>query len=324
MKKVASLLLTILLAGAGWLFSEKYDLEGLDQITLRPQASDRGRTGTDELPVARAGDSIRIASFNIQVFGQTKLGKPHVMEILAETVRRFDIVAIQEIRSRDQSLMPKFVEMINSTGRQYDFVIGELQGRTHSTEQYAYVYDLASIEIDRESVYSIEDPHDLLHRPPLVAGFRVRGPPADQAFTFTLINMHTDPDEAKEEVNVLADVFRAVRNDGRGEDDIILLGDLNVDDRNLGALGEVPGIMWLISGVPTNTRGTKLYDNILLHQQATAEFTGRAGVFDLMREFNLTMEQALEVSDHFPVWGEFSIYEAGRAGPVAARPELAR
>src|SRR5690606_17761294 len=137
-----------------------------------------------------------------------------------------------------------------------------------------------------------------LHRPPFVAPFRVRGPPADQAFTFTLINIHTDPDEVKQELNVLDDVYRAVRNDGRGEDDIILLGDLNVDDRNLGEMGEVPGITWLIAGVPTNTRGTKLYDNILIHRPSTTEFAGKAGVFDLMREFNLTMDQALEVSDH--------------------------
>ena len=55
--------------------------------------------------------------------------------------------------------------------------------------------------------------------------------------------------------------------------------------------------------------------------RATVEFTGRAGVFDFVREFNLTEQQALEVSDHFPIWAEFSSYEGGQPGRVANRQE---
>jgi hypothetical protein len=50
---------------------------------------------------------------------------------------------------------------------------------------------------------------------------------------------------------------------------------------------------------------------------ATQEFTGRGGVFDLIREYNLTVDEALEVSDHLPVWAEFSIYEGGQPGRFA-------
>lgn len=41
-----------------------------------------------------------------------------------------------------------------------------------------------------------------------------------------------------------------------------------------------------------------------------------------MREFNLSLDQALQVSDHLPVWAEFSVYEGGRAGSVATRGEM--
>jgi deoxyribonuclease-1-like protein len=133
------------------------------------------------------------------------------------------------------------------------------------------------------------------------------------------VNIHTDPDEVPQELGVLDDVFMAVRNDGRNEDDIILLGDLNADDRHLGELGQISGIMAVIAGMPTNTRGTAQYDNILFTEQATREFTGRGGVFDFMREYNLSMEQAVQVSDHLPVWAEFSIYEGGQTGRFAGR-----
>ena len=47
----------------------------------------------------------------------------------------------------------------------------------------------------------------------------------DQAFTFTLVNVHTDPDEVTDEIKVLDNVFYSVRDDGRNEDDIgYLLG----------------------------------------------------------------------------------------------------
>ena len=43
-------------------------------------------------------DSINIASFNIQIFGQSKASNQEVLDILVQIIRNFDVVAIQEIR----------------------------------------------------------------------------------------------------------------------------------------------------------------------------------------------------------------------------------
>jgi endonuclease/exonuclease/phosphatase family metal-dependent hydrolase len=324
-QRLIALVLAVAGAAGGWFFLQNFKFDGLDEISLRPRATSSGGETTISVPLAPGSDSdlVRIASFNIQVFGESKASKPHVMQVLAEIVRRFDVVAIQEIRAKNQQLLPEFVELVNSTGRHYDFEIGPRLGRTDSKEQYAFIFDAARIEIGRLEVYTVSDPDDLLHRPPLVAPFRVRGPPPEQAFTFTLINIHTDPDETDIELDALADVYLSVRNDGRGEDDIILLGDLNVDDQHLGRLGTISEIHAAIAGVPTNTLRKKQYDNIILHRRSTVEYVGRAGVFDIMREFNLTMEQAQDVSDHLPIWAEFTPREHGVAGPIAALPEPA-
>jgi len=265
-----------------------------------------------------SGDTIKVASFNIQVFGISKLGKPQVMDVLAQVVRRFDVVAIQEIRSKDTTVLPRFVELINADGRQYDYVIGPRLGRTSSKEQYAFIFDATRIEYDRDSIRTVDDPDDLLHREPMVTTFRVRGLPTGEAFTFTLVNIHTDPDETDTELDALDDVFASVQRNG--EDDVILLGDLNVDEYHLGELGMLPGITWAITGQMTNTRRTKAYDNIVFNRQATVEHTGICGVFDMMAEFGLSMDEALKVSDHMPVWAEFSVRESTLVGPVAARP----
>lgn len=271
---------------------------------------------------AQAGNTsgtIKIASFNIQVFGSSKLKKPKVMDVLAKVIRRFDVVAIQEIRSTDDNVMPKFVQMINADGSHYDFVIGPRLGRTNSKEQYAFTFNSDRLEVERSSMYTVPDPKDLLHREPLVARFKVRGQPTGQGFSFSLVNIHTDPDETKTELDALAPVFVSVQNNGSGEDDVILLGDLNVDDRHLGKLGQLPNIVAALTGVTSNTRKTKLYDNIVFDRRATAEYTGKWGVFDLMAEFGLTQQQALEISDHMPIWAEFSAVEATGARVVAAR-----
>jgi deoxyribonuclease-1-like protein len=335
-----SLAVLLLIFGvATWFVLQHYEFErdGFDRFTLTRRTVEPldhgsvsqvtntsplpGEVSTTAPPIHRAGNTIRIASFNIQVFGISKARKNHVMEILADIVRRFDVVAIQEVRAKDQNLLPEFVERINATGHNYEYVIGPRLGRSNSKEQYAFIFDAASIEVDRDAVYTVDDPDDLLHREPMVGWFRVRGPPENEAFTFKLINIHTDPDEKKQELDALDDVFQAVRNDGVNEDDVILLGDLNVDDRHLGQLGQLPGIAWMITNTPTNTRGNKLYDNIVYKPHSTTEFTGRAGVFDMMRAFNLTMDQALQVSDHQPIWAEFSIREGGATGPLATRPD---
>lgn len=320
-KRLVALLLLALAGGGVWQFLDKYRVEGLDRVTVRP----RGQSPRDEPslppPVERASGTIRVASFNIQVFGESKLNNPRVMSVLAEVVRQFDVVAVQEVRAKSQDVLPRFVELVNSTGRHYDYLIGPRLGRTSSKEQYAFVFDTASIETDRGATYTVDAPDEALHRRPLVGWFRVRGPAPEEAFTFTLINVHTDPDEVASELNVLDDVYRAVRDDGREEDDTILLGDLNADDQHLGQLGAVSDISPALANVATNTRGDKMYDNLIFLRTATKEFTGRAGVFDVIRQFNLTMDQALQVSDHMPVWAEFSVYEGGRPGRVASRRE---
>jgi hypothetical protein len=54
-----------------------------------------------------------------------------------------------------------------------------------------------------------------------------------------------------------------------------------------------------------------MLDQILHPRNATDESIGRAGVFDFLREFNLSIEEALEISDHLPVWADYSIREGG-------------
>ena len=316
MGKSTVLLFIAALAIGGWYLAKRYDIRGFDQIKLTRRDGDNQREAGLP-PAARSEGTIRVASFNIQAFGPSKADKPDVMEVIARTIRQFDVVAIQELRSPRPEVLQKLIERVNAGGGHYSLLVGPPVGRTQNKEQYVFIFDQATLEVDRGASYLVDDPDDLLHRPPLVGWFRVRGPAADKAFTFTLVNVHTDPDEAAQELNALDDVFYAVRDDGRGEDDLIMLGDFNADDQHMNDLGRISGVMAAISGTPTNTRQTHQYDNLVFQLPATSEYAGRSGVFDFMREYNLTLDQALEVSDHLPVWAEFSMHEGGGVPAVA-------
>ncbi len=277
-------------------------------------------------PPGEFGPTIKIASFNIEVFGTTKASKEPVMRALAAIVCQYEVVAIQEIRTQDDSFIPNFLRLVNSTGRHYAHQIGVRVGDSTQTEQFAYLYDTDRVYCSPTSVYTVGDPDNLLEREPFVASFSTKTNP-DVAFTFTLINVHTTPDPAsalRGELDALAEVYRVVRRTGVNEDDVIMLGDFNADDMHLGRLGQIPDMRPLIRGVFTNTRQNALYDNILVHGPSTSEYAGKSGVFDLVRQANLTQADAELVSDHFPVFAEFSIYERDYAGGIARRGGLAR
>jgi endonuclease/exonuclease/phosphatase family metal-dependent hydrolase len=264
--------------------------------------------------------TIRIASFNIQVFGTSKAAKPEVMRVLANVVRRFDIVAIQELRTTDDSVMESLLALVNAEGGGYRYLVGPRLGRTSSKEQYVFVYDATRVDVDPQSIVTVADPQDYLHREPSIARFQVRSNSTRPGFSFILANIHTDPDETRTELDALGDVFVSLQRNGWREDDVILLGDLNVSYQKLGRLGQLPNIAYTVHGEPTNTLGTESYDNIVFDRLATSEFTGAAGILSLQQQFGLSVERATDVSDHWPIWAEFDAHEHGALPSVAAQP----
>ncbi len=261
---------------------------------------------------ARTPQTILIASFNIQTFGKKKMEDAWVLERIVAVIRQFDVVAIQEVRAEDQTTIPRLVQFINSQGARYDYLIGPRLGRSVSKEQYAYIYDTSTVVSSTDAMYTIEDNADLLHREPLVARFVTRVPPNVRPFTFSIVNIHTDPDEVKLELPVMHTVLKGIREFeyvSAREDDVILLGDLNAAPHQFGTLGQIPGIYWTVDGEPTNTIRKSTWDNIIFDRGLTNEFTGRSGVLDLCDMFKIKTDQALLISDHLPIWAEFSSAE---------------
>jgi len=265
--------------------------------------------------------TFRIATFNLGGLDENKLNTLRISDVLVRLLPHFELIALEGLRGKNQGVLIRLVDQINAaTGRQYNFATCPTQQRDGIEHYSAFVFDRTALEVDRTMVHFVEDSMGRFRHKPLVGAFRVRGLDPAQAFTFTLVAVDTNPDQPAVELDLLADVYRRLLDDGRNEDDIIVLGDFQADDTHLGRLGKILGFTAAITNTPTTTRGTQLADNIIFNRRATSEFTGRAEVVDLMRELDLTMQQAQEISEHLPVWAEFSSYEGGQKGYVPTTP----
>jgi len=253
-------------------------------------------------------DTIKIASFNIQIFGQSKASKQEVMDILAQIIREFDIVAIQEIRDISGTAIIVLKDEVNADGRAYDVLVGPRVGRTSSKEQYAYMYDTQTIEALSNS-YTYDDVGDLFEREPFVAHFRVKS----AKFDFVLINIHTKPDDAAAEIGLLPDVITDVPSH-INEPDIICLGDFNADgsyfDENASiTVFPINQYNWLIDNSEDTTVAVSdnTYDRIVTTLSTNEDFTGIVEVYRFYQAYDFsspTLEPD-DVSDHYPIWAEF-------------------
>jgi len=256
---------------------------------------------------APAPDTLTIATFNIQVFGKKKAQKPEVMQVLAQTVARFDLVAIQEIRDKSGAAIIKLERMVDDLGNLYAVILSPRLGLKEPRESYAFIYRIDRVAPVGEPVlYQEPAGTDPFNREPFMVKFKcLKG-----KFDFVLINIHTDPDVATQEIRALKGVLAFAREKFPQEGDFIILGDLNADcdyyDRQ--QPNPIPGTTWLPEGHLDTTIANDepcAYDRIIITDPCKEDFTGEARVFRFDEEYGLTHEQAVKVSDHYPVWARF-------------------
>jgi len=278
-------------------------------------------------PAGKSEETMSIATFSIQNFDAAKGEDAGVLSVLASVISRVDIVAIQGV-SKDATAIGLLMENLKSAGGQFASQVSPPVGREGDMQCFAFIWDEARIQLSPGSVFVVQDPTDRMHFEPMVASFetRVGAVGGRSPFRFTLINAHANPSDVSvtsplNEMNVLDDVFQSVRQYGyqkTGEEDCILLGNLGVNTAGLGELGKIPNVVSVGGDCLTDTLQTRTLDHILIDQTTTREYTGRFGLVDLQRQFGITQEQALLVSDHLMLWAEFSVYEVPVYNGVAS------
>ena len=265
-----------------------------------------------EIPQLNRSEVARIATFNIKVFGKTKMGKPEVVTQLVDTVLQYDLVAIQEIKDIDETVPYDFLaELNNASGDFWNMSLSVRSGTQaddqSSQEQYAYYYNHSVFrEIGEGELYN-DSANDYFQREPYRAQFELLNASGNSSgFDFTLFTIHTKPASALAEIDALHEVIQSYQENDSTETDVILLGDLNADCSYATAqeLWESPlrqpQYNWLVNDIADTTVSSTdcAYDRIITLDDLNGRLVGSWGI-----DTSITNTS---VSDHYPVW--FDLY----------------
>jgi endonuclease/exonuclease/phosphatase family metal-dependent hydrolase len=238
-----------------------------------------------------AATEIQIATWNIRML-TSRSRTDTELEVIARILSRYDLIAVQE--ARDALVIERLMAMLPGHASVVSVPIGR-----RVTERYAFVYRESRVEL-LGSPAILADPDDLFIREPFIASFRAG------SFDFTLVTVHVvygnSIGERRAEVGLLDDVVALVDEANGSEDDVILLGDFNLDadDKAWEMISHTPVVP---PTVMTTISDASSYDNIWLDLTRTTEVAPVALVyrFDEFVFANDDSAASLAVSDHRPV-----------------------
>ena len=253
---------------------------------------------------ADENDTLTVMTFNLEVFGPTESSDEERLSTIADIVSTADLIAVQEIRDASGEAIKRLDEELNKRG-DYDYAIGPRLGRTRSKEQYAFIYDPTEVKV--LDTYTYDDSQfDLFHREPFAA--HVSSIHGD--FDAVILNMHTDPDEATQEIPDLTKAIRDAR-EHFNEPDVILAGDLNADCRYYDEDLRNPlrtNYRWLVpNSADTNTADSDCtYDRIIITESMKESLPKNA-----TQHYHIITHPSVEtVSDHYPVTTRFTLTDS--------------
>ncbi|KFP44657.1 Deoxyribonuclease gamma, partial [Chlamydotis macqueenii] len=259
--------------------------------------------------------SLKICSFNVRSFGEAKIARPEVVNAVVKIISRCDIMLLMEIKENKNRVCPLLVEKLASQLKgpkeEYSCVVSERLGRKSYKEQYAFIYRQHRVSVKQTYQYPDTQPgdEDAFSREPFAVWFQS---PKTAVREFAIIPLHTTPETAVRETDELYDVYLDVKERWKTEN-FIFMGDFNAGCsyipqkqwKNI-RLRTYSEFVWLIGDKNDTTvkRSTSCpYDRIVVSGKKLihAVVPHSVNIFDFQQDFQMTEEEALGVSDHFPV-----------------------
>jgi len=296
-----------------------------DIIRLRRRIENSG------LPTKRLDQNLIIGTWNIRAFGRVFGGwdenpadpkrNLRAMACIAEIIRRFDVIAIQEVKADTTGIRMLVHEFL---GPEWEVIMSDVSaGSGGNTERLSFIYDTRRVlpsglagEIvlppTREG-----NPMVQFDRTPYIVGFQ------SKQEKFALLTAHIKygkiPADRIDELKSLAQyVAKEIRDRVKtlaDERNLIILGDFNIEDRGSNPLFQAfvstglvvpPALLNLRTTYDTKP---KYYDQIAWFMgQLDLLSEGRAGTIDFTGAVfkDLTpRDMSYRVSDHLPLWVEF-------------------
>lgn len=295
-----------------------------------------------KIPPKKLEKNLLIATWNIRGFGDITRKETsktndspkrdyHSILCIAEIIKRFDVIAIQEIKSNIKALR----DTLKVLGNDWSLILTDVnRGNVGNGERMGYLFDTRRVQLsglacelvvpqEWINITSDEALTEQFVRSPYAVSFR------SQNQTFILVTLHilygnASKDRIKELKGIAKWMADWAKDVNVYHQNLIALGDFNIDKR-----GDLLNKTFISEGLTipdelqneTVTRSifdeTKFYDQIAWFNNAnkipnlSLKFIN-GGNYDFMnvalKNRNLT-KQAISfmISDHYPLWVEFEL-----------------
>jgi len=265
----------------------------------------------------------------------------HALRCIAEIVSRFDVVAIQEVKGNIKSLR----HMLKALGQNWGLILTDVtKGAPGNDERMAFVFDTRRVQMSGLACELVLPAEKLTNigadaldkqfaRTPYAVSFRAGGSPLRKPKTFILVTLHVlygeDATQRAPELKAIAEWLADwAKSINAYDHNLIALGDFNIDRKDdalykaftstgLQVPADLHAVPRTLFSDPDKPNLAKFYDQI-------AWFTGennmpalsmkhiKSGYFNFadvaLSTLNLTkMQLSWQISDHYPIWTEFSL-----------------
>lgn len=296
----------------------------------------------EKIPSKRLDRNLLIATWNIRAFGDltrewiskesdTPRRDMHSVLCIAEIIRRFDVIAVQEVKSNIRALR----DTLKVLGSDWSMILTDVnKGKVGNGERMAYLFDTRRVNLsglagelvvpdEWRSEVSDDVMREQFVRSPYAVSFRSNNQ------TFILVTLHvlygSKASERCKELKGIAKWLSSWSKDVNAyHQNLIVLGDFNIEAR-----GDMLDKTFLSEGlfVPEQLQSanvtrsifneTKYYDQIAWFNgskgqpQLSLEFVS-GGSYDFvataLNNRGLTKQKlSFMMSDHYPLWAEFKL-----------------
>jgi endonuclease/exonuclease/phosphatase family metal-dependent hydrolase len=246
----------------------------------------------------------KLLSWNLENFGKSKSDQE--IAFIANTVKDFDIVTIQEVVAGNggAQAVAKLADELNRKGTKWDYCISEpTSSSAYKTERYAFLWKTSTIKL-KGKPWLERNYHLEIDREPYFATFEINGKNITIA-TFHAITKSKQPETEIKYFKFLPQEYPNLN--------LLFAGDFNCPQSHsvFNPIKKM-GYQSILVNQKTSLRKAckknqclaSEFDNMFYNKLKVTVKNAEAILF--FKDF-ISLKEAKKISDHIPIWVEFSL-----------------
>ncbi|MFH6993563.1 endonuclease/exonuclease/phosphatase family protein [Flavobacterium sp. FlaQc-48] len=246
----------------------------------------------------------KILSWNLENFGKSK--SESELNFIANTILDYDIIAIQEVVAGygGAQAVAKLASILNEKGSKWDYSISNpTSGSSYKKERYAFIWKTGKVKL-KGNTWLEKKYHLEIDREPYFATFEIN------KRTITLVNFHAITKKKQPETEIKYFKFLPLEYPNLN---LVFMGDFNCPQSHsvfnpIKKMGYNAILQNQKTTLKKQCKGIDClaseFDNIF-YQPGSLKYL-ESGIVSFYKNFN-SLEEARKISDHIPIWFEFSL-----------------